>query len=96
MSIDPRLDPLLQHAMSELGAGPVDPTVMLQATVQRLAARVSALERTHIEPMVTQVAGTPTFTPVASPWSAIRMDTTTNRVWFWTPIGWRATAALTT
>jgi hypothetical protein len=96
---DPRMDALLAYATAEMGASQPSGAgvpAALSHRISALANRVSALERVHAEPLVTQTAGVPTFTPPAMPWAPMRLDTTANRVWFWTPIGWRATAALTT
>lgn len=59
MPADPRLDALMQYAMSELGAGPTDQTAMLRQRIDRLELLVAVLLRT---PSVQVGSGAPTQT----------------------------------
>jgi hypothetical protein len=57
MALDPRLDSLMQYAMTAVGAGPTDDSAVLRQRIENLERRLAVAERT---PSVQYGSGAPT------------------------------------
>jgi hypothetical protein len=75
MAQDPRLDSLMQYAMTAVGAGPTDDSAVLRQRIENLERLVSVILRT---PNVQLVSGTPTL---AARDGTLALDTSALRLW---------------
>jgi hypothetical protein len=75
MAQDPRLDSLMQYAMSAVGTGPTDDSAVLRQRIENLERVLAAVLRT---PNVQEVAGTPT---AAARNGTLAVDTAASKLW---------------